>query len=77
MFRRLKGKSVKVVYAESPYVEPRPVYGTLVDANESFICMKDRFGRTHFVATETIKRMSEWNAGKSERELNNNGLQNT
>lgn len=57
---KLKGKRVKVVYVETKQSEkPYNSEGILVDFNPSFVCVKAENNLIHFIATDTIVRISE------------------
>ena len=57
MWKRLNGKHCKIVLNDGNGVYIR--YGTVIDANDSFIVEKDRFGKLHFLNTSSIERVSE------------------
>ena len=65
MWKKLRGKSCKIVMKDGNDV--RIYFGTVVQANDSFVVEKDRFGRIHFLNTSSIERVSEHpeNVGKS------------
>lgn len=58
MWRRLVGREVKIVLRrDGDYV---PVFfGKVIDANDSFVVEKDRFGKLHFLAVSEIIKVSE------------------
>jgi hypothetical protein len=57
MWKRLNGKHCKIVSDDGHGAFVR--YGTVIDANDSFIVSKDRFGKIHFLNTSSIERISE------------------
>jgi len=57
--KKLKGKLVKIVYREHPNAEPYASVGIVKDANPSFVVVRGHDGLTHFIATDTIVRISE------------------
>lgn len=61
MWERLKGKTCKFVLKDGG--EVKVVWGTVVDANDSFIVSRDRFGRIHFVSTKIVERVHERKEG--------------
>jgi len=57
MWKMLRGKNCKIVLGDGESVV---IYvGKVIDANDSFVVEKDRFGRIHFLNTSTIERISE------------------
>lgn len=57
MWKRLKGKDVKIVLKNGERV--MVCFGTVVDANDSFLVEKDSHGKIHFLSTSSIERISE------------------
>ena len=61
MWKRMIGKEVKIVVKMRWGVGS--VYGTVIDANNSFLVTKDQYGKIHFLNVKGIVRVSErWNS---------------
>jgi len=61
MWKRIIGKEVKIIFKLRYGVSS--VYGTVIDANNSFVVTKDQYGKIHFLNVKGIVRVSErWNS---------------
>jgi len=57
MWKRLKGKDVKIVLKNGD--RAMVCFGRVVDANDSFLVEKDLKGKIHFLNVLNIERISE------------------
>jgi len=57
MWKRLKGKSVKIILknGDKSYIR----HGIVLDANDSFLVERDPSGKIHFLNVSSIERISE------------------
>lgn len=57
VWNRLKGRQCKFVLKDGGRVQV--FYGTVIDANDSFIVETDRYGRLYFLRVDLIEKICE------------------